>query len=276
MSVPLAPADRALRWGLIILCVLVFVFLLVPVLAVVPLSFNAGSFLTYPMAGFSMRWYEDFFTSPRWLPSLWNSVFIGTIATAIATVLGTAAALGLDRMGGLARQLLNALFLMPVVVPVVVIGSSLYALFAALGLTASYLGVILAHALLGAPFVVITVAATLSGFDRGLLRAALSLGATPFQAFRWITLPLILPGVVSGAIFAFATSFDEIVVTLFLAGPGQRTLPLQMFDGVREQISPTITAAASLLFLISVALVVAVELLRRRSERLRASPGAVP
>jgi putative spermidine/putrescine transport system permease protein len=269
MSLPLAPVDRALRWGLIALCVAIFVFLLVPVLAVIPLSFNAGSFLTYPMAGFSMRWYEDFFTSPRWLPALSNSLFIGSIATLISTLFGTAAALGMDRMGGIPRQILSAVFLMPVVVPVVVIGSSLYALFASLGLTGSYLGLIMAHALLGAPFVVITVAATLAGFDRSLLRAALSLGATPFQAFRRVTLPLILPGVVSGAIFAFATSFDEIVVTLFLAGPQQRTLPLQMFDGVREQISPTITAAATLLFLVSVALVGVIELLRRRTERLR-------
>jgi len=271
MSVPLAPADRAARWALIALCIAVFVFLLVPVLAVIPLSFNAGSFLTYPMSGFSTRWFRDFFTSGRWLPSLGNSLFIGSIATVIATGLGTMAALGLDRMGGWSKQVLNALFLLPVVVPVVVIGSSLYGLFARLGLTASYPGLVVAHALLGAPFVVITVAATLQGFDRGLLRAALSLGATPFQAFRRITLPLILPGVVSGAIFAFATSFDEIVVTLFIAGPHQRTLPLQMFDGVREQISPTITAAATLLFLVSVALVAVVEWLRRRSERLRSA-----
>lgn len=271
MRMPLAPVDRALRWVLIAVCVAVLAFLLVPVLAVIPLSFNAGSYLTYPMSGFSTRWYGDFLTSPRWLPALWNSLLIGSAATIIATVLGTAAALGLERMGGLPRQLLNALFLMPVVVPVVVIGSSLYALFAALGLTASYPGLILAHALLGAPFVVITVSATLSGFDRRLLHAALSLGATPLQAFRRVTLPLILPGVVSGALFAFATSFDEIVVTLFLAGPQQRTLPLQMFDGVREQISPTITAAATLLFLVSVALVAVVEWLRRRSERLRAT-----
>ncbi len=265
----LAPLDRALRFALLALCALVLAFLLLPVLAVVPLSFNAGSFLTYPLAGLSTRWYADFFTSPRWLPALWNSLAIGSVATVLATLLGTAAALGLDRLGGLPRQILHALFILPVVVPVVVIGSSLYALFAALGLTASYLGLMLAHAMLGAPFVVITVAATLQGFDRNLLRAAMGLGAAPFEAFRRVTLPLILPGVVSGAVFAFATSFDEIVVTLFLAGPQQRTLPLQMFDGVREQISPTITAAATLLFLVSLLLVFTVELLRRRTARLR-------
>jgi putative spermidine/putrescine transport system permease protein len=270
VSLPLSRGDRALRAGFLALCAAVLAFLLVPVLAVIPLSFNAGSFLTYPLAGVSTRWYEDFLTSPRWLPALRNSAVIGLAATVVATVLGTAAALGLDRIGGRWRQALNALFVLPVVVPVVVIGSGLYALFAPLGLTNSYLGVILAHALLGAPFVVITVSATLRGFDRNLLRAAMNLGASPVVAFRRVTLPLILPGVVSGAIFAFATSFDEIVVTLFLAGPQQRTLPLHMFDVVREQIIPTITAAATLLFLVSIALVGVVEALRRRTERLRA------
>jgi putative spermidine/putrescine transport system permease protein len=268
-GLPLAPVDRLMRWLLLGLCIAVFAFLLLPVVVVIPLSFNAGSFLTYPLAGWSMRWYIDFATSPRWLPAVANSLLIGSVATVVATALGTAAALGLDRLGGPLRQVLHGIFVLPAVVPVVVIGSSLYALFASVGLTGSYVGLIVAHALLGAPFVVITVSATLAGFDRGLLRAALSLGATPFTAFRVVTLPLIMPGVVSGAIFAFATSFDEIVVTLFLAGPQQRTLPLQMFDGVREQISPTITAAATLLFILSVSLVGAVEMLRRRSERLR-------
>ncbi len=268
MSTPLSRGDRAMLAGFYLFCAAVLGFLLLPVLAVIPLSFNAGSFLTYPMAGWSLRWYEDFFTSARWLASLRNSAVIGAFATVIATMLGTAAALGLDRLGRRWRQVLNALFILPVVVPVIVIGSSLYALFAPLNLTNSYIGLIMAHALLGTPFVVITVSATLRGFDRNLLRAALGLGAAPVAAFRLVTLPLIMPGVVSGAVFAFATSFDEIVVTLFLAGPQQRTLPLQMFDGVREQISPTITAAATLLFLLSVALVGVVELLRRRSERL--------
>lgn len=269
MTSPRSRGDRWLLAGYHAFCALVLAFLLLPVLAVIPLSLNAGSFLTYPMAGWSMRWYEDFFTSARWLSASRNSAFIGAFATLIATALGTAAALGLDHVGRRSRQVLNALFILPVVVPVVVVGSSLYALMAPLGLTNSYAGLIMAHALLGAPFVVITVSATLRGFDRNLLRAALGLGASPLTCFRMVTLPLILPGVVSGAVFAFATSFDEIVVTLFLAGPQQRTLPLQMFDGVREQISPTITAAATLLFLLSVALVGVVELLKRRTERLR-------
>ncbi|BBK41804.1 polyamine ABC transporter permease [Allostella vacuolata] len=269
MRPPRSRGDRALLAAYRLACAAVLAFLLLPVLAVIPLSFNAGSFLTYPMTGWSLRWYEDFFTSARWLAASRNSAFIGVLATILATALGTAAALGLDQLGRRRRQALAAFFILPVVVPVVVIGSSLYALMAPLGLTNGYFGLVMAHALLGAPFVVITVSATLRGFDRNLLRAALGLGAAPLTAFRMVTLPLILPGVVSGAVFAFATSFDEIVVTLFLAGPQQRTLPLQMFDGVREQISPTITAAATLLFLLAVALVGVVELLRRRTERLR-------
>ncbi len=268
-QMPFAPVDRALRWALAGLCALVLAFLLLPVLAVIPLSFNSGTFLVYPLSGFSLRWYQDFFTSPRWLPALGNSLSIGVLATIAATVLGTAAALGLERLGFISRQVFRAVFLLPAVVPVVVAASSLYALLAAIGMHGSYTGLVVAHAMLGTPFVVITVSATLEGFDRGLLRAALSLGATPFMAFRSVTLPLILPGVVSGAVFAFATSFDEIVLTLFMATPQQRTLPLQMFDGVREQMSPTITAAATLLFLLSLALVGVVEMLRRRAERLR-------
>ncbi|MCW8088392.1 ABC transporter permease [Sabulicella glaciei] len=165
-----------------------------------------------------------------------------------------------DRPGGRRpRQALSALFLLPAVVPVVAIGSNLYALLASVRLTGTYAGLVAAHALLGASFVVITLSATLSGFDRGLLRGALSLRATPWQAFRRLTLLLILPGVVSGVTFAFATSFDQVVVTLFLAGPQLRTLPLQIFDGMGEQISPTITAAATLLFLSSLVLVRVVE-----------------
>lgn len=262
-------ADLVLLWLFYGVCGLVLVFLVLPVVVMMPLSFNAGSFLAYPLTGFSLRWYEDFFRSAHWLPSVRNSAVVGAAATLVATVLGTAAALGLAGLGVLTRKLANGLLLLPLVVPLVITGSSLYALFAPLGLTSSLLGLMLAHAVIGAPYVVITVSATLDGFDRTLLRAGLGLGARPVTAFRRITLPLIMPGVMSGAIFAFAASLDEVVVTLLLAGPQQRTLPLQMFDGVREQISPTIAAAATLLVAMSVLLLGAVEVLRRRGARLR-------
>ena len=255
------------------LCALVFLFLVAPIAAIVPLSFNAGSFLTYPVTDFSLRWYEDFFGSSRWLSSLWNSLFVGVITTVLATALGTLAALGLTRLRQPAHRIVAGLVISPIIVPVVILGVGAYFLYAPLGLSNSFVGLVLAHTVLAVPFVVITVTATLQGFDVSLLRAAASLGAPPITAFRRVVLPLILPGVLSGAIFAFATSFDEIVVALFLAGPSQRTLPIQMLNGVREEISPTITAAATVLVLVSALLLTTVEILRRRSARIiRSSP----
>lgn len=251
-------------------CGLVFVFLVLPIAVIVPLSFNAGSFLTFPMPGFSLRWYEDFFTSPKWLAAVYNSFGIGAATTVLATALGTTAAIGLMRLKPRARSVLGAVILAPLIVPVVITGVGVYFLYAPLRLTNNYIGLVLAHTVLAIPFVVLTVSASLHNVDGSLLRAAASLGASPVVAFRRVMLPMILPGVVSGAVFAFATSFDEIVMGLFLAGPTQRTLPIQMFNGVREEISPTITAAATLLVLLSIALLVTIEMLRRRSERFSA------
>ena len=185
-------------------------------------------------------------------------------------LLGTLAALGLAQWRSRWKPLILAVVLSPMVVPVVITAVGLYFFFAPLGLTNSFAGLILAHTALAVPFVVVTVSATLQGFDQTLVRAAASLGATPLDAFRRVTLPLILPGIASGALFAFATSFDEVVVVLFMAGPDQRTLPREMFAGIRENISPAITAAAALLTLFSVALLASLEALRRRGERLRA------
>jgi len=263
-----SPLQRALRFGYFGFCALVFIFLVVPIVAVVPLSFNSGTFLTYPLEGFSLRWYDDFFTSPRWLPSLRNSVVVGIATTAIATPLGTLAALGLVRVDFRLKPVVVGLLISPLIVPVIITAIGIYFVYSPLGLTSSRLGLVLAHTVLATPFVVVVVHATLQGFDPALWRAGLSLGAPPFVVFRQIVLPLIAPGVIAGAIFAFTTSFDEIVTTIFIAGPEQRTLPLQMFEGVREQISPTITAAATLLIVVSVVMLGAIEALRRRSARV--------
>ncbi|HEV8256122.1 MAG TPA: ABC transporter permease [Casimicrobiaceae bacterium] len=262
--------QQALRFGYYGFCALVFIFLVVPIVAVVPLSFNSGTFLTYPLEGFSLRWYDDFFTSPRWLPALRNSVVVGIFTTAIATPLGTLAAFGLVRAQFRLKPLVVGLLISPLIVPVIITAIGIYFVYSPLGLTSSRLGLVLAHTVLATPFVVVVVHATLQGFDPALWRAALSLGAPPLAVFRKVILPLIAPGVISGAIFAFTTSFDEIVTTIFIAGPEQRTLPLQMFDGVREQISPTITAAATLLIAVSVVMLGAIEVLRRRSARIYA------
>ena len=260
--------QHALRFGYYGFCALVFMFLVVPIVAVVPLSFNSGTFLTYPLEGFSLRWYDDFFTSPRWLPALRNSIIVGIATTAIATPLGTLAALGLVRAQFRLKPLVVGLLISPLIVPVIITAIGIYFVYSPLGLTSSRLGLVLAHTVLATPFVVVVVHATLQGFDPALWRAGLSLGAPPFVVFRQIVLPLIAPGVIAGAIFAFTTSFDEIVTTIFIAGPEQRTLPLQMFEGVREQISPTITAAATLLIVVSVVMLGAIEALRRRSARV--------
>jgi putative spermidine/putrescine transport system permease protein len=261
--------QRLARIGLASLTALVLFFLVVPILIIVPLSFSSGSFFFYPLPGLSLRWYRDFFSSSFWLPSVWNSLIVGTSATLLATSLGTLAAIGMWRTRFPGQALLLAVLISPMVVPVIIVAVGVYFAFAPLGLNDNYAGLILAHTTLAVPFVVITVLATLAGFDRTLLRAAASLGAPPLTTFRRVMLPLILPGVVSGAVFAFAASFDEVVVALLIAGPGQRTLPRQMFAGINENISLTITAAATMLIAISVAFMVLVGWLQRRGERLR-------
>jgi putative spermidine/putrescine transport system permease protein len=265
---PYTPAGHVARYGYWALCAAIFAFLVLPIAAIIPLSFNAGSFLSYPLAGVSLRWYRELVASAHWTAALRNSLIVATVATALATPLGTLAALGLTRLSPRLRPLVMGVLVAPMVVPVIVLATGVYFLYAPLNLTDSYLGLILAHTTLATPFVVLVVNASLQSFDSGLLRAAASLGATPRYAMLKVLLPLIGPGVAAGAIFAFMTSFDEIVTAIFLAGPEQRTLPLQMFDGVREQISPTITAAATVLIVTSVLLLGTVELLRRRGARL--------
>ena len=247
----------------------VFFFLLAPILAIVPLSFNSREFLTYPLSGFSLRWYEQFFSSAEWMRAFENSFIVGTASTLIATALGTLAALGLTQADFRGKDLIMALLLSPMIVPVIIVAVGFYFFFAPLGLTGTYLGLILAHAALGAPFVVVTVVATLQGFDRSLMRAAASLGAGPVTTFFRVVLPLIGPGVASGALFAFATSFDEVVVVLLVAAPEQRTLPREMFSGIRENFSPVITAVATVMIAVSIVLLVTLEALRRRSEAMR-------
>jgi putative spermidine/putrescine transport system permease protein len=263
--------ERVTRIGLAVLTGAVLVFLVAPILTIVPLSFSSGSFFYYPLPGFSLRWYEDFFSSSFWLPSLTNSLIIGISATVLATGLGTLAALGIWRARFPAQALVLALLIAPMVVPVIIVAVGVYFAFAPFGLTDGYLGLILAHTTLGVPFVVITVLATLASFDRTLICAAENLGASQIETFRRVTLPLILPGVASGAVFAFASSFDEVVVALLIAGPGQRTLPRQMFAGINDNISLTIAAAATMLIAISLLLMIAVGWLQRRSARMRQS-----
>lgn len=255
---------------------LVLLFLILPILVIVPLSFNAEPFFSFTEGmlrlqpeAWSLRWYEQVFDDPRWLLAIRNSFVIGVFATLLATVLGTCAAVGLARAEMPLRRFITALLLSPMIVPLIITAAGMFFFYSSLNLAGSYLGVIIAHAALGTPFVIITVTATLAGFDYSLARAALNLGASPLRVFLDVILPLIRPGVISGALFAFITSFDEVVVVLFMAGPQQRTIPRQMFSGLREQINPSILAVATLLILLSIVLLLTLELLRRRSQRLR-------
>ena len=310
-------------YGYRIFCALILAFLIAPIIAVVPLSFNSQPYFTYPMEGFSMRWYYDFFnmcstqdivadyemrfaageitdnpcpktTTDRWLVTVNNSIIVAVFATILATTLGTIAAMGLSKGRFPGKGIVQAVLISPMIVPLVITAVGLFFFYSSvdpglrgfmeatginwftsnvlgfeLGLTNNLMGLIIAHATLGIPFVVITVTATMVSYNQNLTRAALSLGSGPVRSFFKVTLPLITPGIFSGGLFAFITSFDEVILVLFLAGPEERTLPRQMFSGIREQLSPTIAAAAGLLVLLAIILMVIMELLRRRGERLR-------
>lgn len=257
-------ADKLGWYALRIFCIAVLVFLLLPILVIIPLSFSSSTFLSYPMPGWSLRWYENLFTSDEWIRATRNSFIVAPLATLLATVLGTLAAVGLARVQFFGKGVLMSLLIAHMVVPVVVVGVSTYLFFVQIGLADTYLGLVLVHAALGAPFVLTTVLATLQSFNHNLVRASLGLGAPPLTTFFRVTLPIIAPGVISGALFAFATSFDEVVVTLFIAGPSQVTLPRQMFTGIRENISPTIAAVATLLIIFTTLLMLALEWIRGR------------
>ncbi|NOC90443.1 MULTISPECIES: ABC transporter permease [Ruegeria] len=270
-----------------VICGAIFVFLITPILVVLPLSFNAQDFFTFTPEmlrldpeGYSLKHYRDFFTNNEWQRSFKNSLIIAPIATVISVTLGTLAAIGLSQSHVPGRRAIMGILISPMIVPLIISATGMFFFYSdigrflegTLGMNKNFVGylkVILAHAVLGIPFVIITVTATLVGFDRSLTRAAANMGAGPVRTFFKIQMPLILPGVISGGLFAFITSFDEVVVVLFVGSASQKTLPWQMFTGLREQISPTILAVATILVVLSIALLTTVELLRRRSERLR-------
>ena len=259
-------------------CGLVFFFLIAPLFVILPLSFNAEQYIHFSAKmlaldpeGFSLRWYEDMIygTKNPWGLATKNSLIIAFFATIGSTILGTVAALGLSSRHMPYKAAFMALLISPMIVPLIISGTAIFFFMAKVGLAATHTGIVLSHIILGTPFVVITVTATLSGFDHSVTRAAASLGSNPVNTFMKITLPLIMPGVISGALFAFVTSFDEVVVVLFLAGLENTTIPIQMWVGLREQLSPTIMAVATCLIVMSTLILVTAELLRRRSERLR-------
>ena len=278
------------------ICGLIFLFLILPIIVVLPLSFNVEPYFSFTTGmlnfnpeAYSLRWYEDIlrngmsapdepfgwawlvdtWNNGQWIRAIRNSFFIGICATLLSTALGTLAAIGLSSSEMPYRRLVMSILISPMIVPLIITAAGMFYFYSQVHLSQTYLGVIMAHAVLGTPFVIITVTATLVGFDKSLVRASQSLGAGAVTTFRKVQMPLIVPGVISGGLFAFITSFDEVVAVLFLASPEQRTIPRQMWSGIREQISPTILAVATLLVILSIILLTVLELLRRRSERLR-------
>ena len=270
-----------------IFCGIIFIFLIMPILVVMPLSFNSQDFFTFTPEmlkfepeGYSLKHYRDFFTNNEWQRSFKNSLLIAPVATLVSVSLGTLAAIGLSQSHVPFKRAIMAILISPMIVPLIISATGMFFFYShvgnfledRIGLDKNFVGyvkVILAHSVLGIPFVIITVTATLVGFDSSLTRAAANMGANPVKTFFKIQMPLILPGVISGGLFAFITSFDEVVVVMFVGSTNQKTLPWQMFTGLREQISPTILAVATILVAISIALLITIEMLRRRSERLR-------
>jgi len=250
-------------------CTLILIYLLLPMLAIVPLSFNAEPFFSYPIREFSLRWYYDFFHSSEWLLALKNSLLVAGSVVVLATVLGTLAALGLTLANFPLKGFIVALLISPMMVPHIITGVGLFFFFAMFNLVNTLTGLVLAHTLVATPFVVMTVSVTLANFNTNLIRAASNLGAGPVVVFRRVILPLILPGVLSGALFAFVASFDELIIAILMAGSETRTLPRQMWSGVREEVSPVITAVATMLMAFAIIAMLTTEWLRRRGERMR-------
>ncbi len=263
------PRTPVARWVLYVIVGLIILYLVFPILVVIPLSFSSARYLTFPPPGLSVQWYHKFFTRSDWRDAAFLSIWIGLSVMVAATVLGTAASLGLVRGRFRGRQSINTFLVSPMVVPSIIVAIGIYFFYARIGLIGHPIALIMAHTALAVPFVVVNVSATLYGFDERLEFAAMNLGANRWRTFWQVTLPIIRPGVLAGALFAFITSFDELIVALFVSGTGAVTLPRKMWDSIRFEIDPTIAAVSTILIVFTGTLFLSAELLRRRSERLR-------
>lgn len=264
---PIPHEDRVWRMIVRVFCIVGAAYLILPSLVVIPLSFTSGDLLTYPLPGLSLKYYKEFFTSSLWLPASKNSIMVALAVTFISGVLGIPAAIGLARLRSRLRAPLLLFIAAPLAMPSVILAVAFFLFYSLLDMTGTLISLILAHTVLAVPFVVLVVGAALQGYDYNLNRAAASLGARPLLVFRKVTLPIMAPGIMTAALFAFVTSFDELIVALFLSGPRQYTLPRQIYSGVRDSINPTIAVVATLLIAAAIAFVALVEWLRRRSNR---------
>lgn len=255
---------RIWSWVARTIGVLILLFLLLPLFAIIPLAFNAGSIVAYPMTGVSTRWFQAVAETPRWATAVGNSLIVGVATVVISTPLGTLAALGLDRLRFWGKSMLMALLISPMIVPIIITAVGIYFFFAPLGLANNLWGLILAHSAIAVPYVLVSVSAVATQRNKGLERAASSLGASPLVVFRRVTIPMIAPGIISGAIFAFATSFDEVVIAMMITGPDQRTLPRELLSGTRENLDPGILAVGTIIIAISAGLLLAMNVFGRR------------
>ena len=283
------PTQRTYYYAYLFFCFLVFFFLIAPLVAIIPISFSKSPFMLFTEGmlawppdpeAWSLRWYrymvgiceDKVLTTPcgnKWMRGTVNSFFVGSISTILATALGTLAALGLSRPHMPFKGLIMSILISPMIVPLIITAAGMFFFYAKINLVYTFTGIILAHVALSTPFVVITVTATLVGFDTNMTKASQSLGARPMRTFFKVIMPLILPGVISGALFAFITSFDEVVIVMFMASLDQLTIPKQMWAGIRQEISPVILCMATCLVALSIFLLTTVELLRRRSDKMR-------
>ena len=253
------------RLLLLALGALTVFFLMAPTLVVVPMSFTASNALTFPPEGFSTRWYEKMVTDPQWSTGFVNSAQVAFLTAILATALGTLAALGTVRGRFPGRSAVNALVLSPLIVPVIIIAIGMFSVFVRWKIAGSVVGLVLAHTALAMPFVVVNVATSLRTIDRNLELAAQSLGAGPIRTFRRITLPLILPGVLAGGLFAFITSWDEVVVSIFLTSARFRTLPAEMWEQVRQVVDPTVAAVSTTLLAVTTTVLLLAFVVRRQA-----------
>jgi putative spermidine/putrescine transport system permease protein len=265
------PRRSGTSWALAVLAGLVFLYLIFPILIVIPLSFSSGTYLSFPPPGFGLRWYQNFFGRSDWLDAASLSIWIAGAVMCLATALGAPAAIALVRSRFPGKNLIVGFIISPLIAPVIIVAIGIYFFYARLGLVGNPFALVIAHTCLAVPFVVINVSAALQGFDERLEHAAMNLGATPWRTFWQVTFPVIRPGVLAGALFAFISSFDELVVALFVSGSTAVTLPRKMWESIRFEIDPTIAAVSTILVVLTGMVFLSAELLRRRSERLRSS-----
>jgi putative spermidine/putrescine transport system permease protein len=263
------PKDFQNRVYLYTFSALVFIFLIAPILVIIPVSFNTSAYLDFPPKGFTLKWYAAYFNDPVWMSSTWRSFRVASWVALLSSVIGTCAAFSLVRGRYRGKDFFMSLLICPLMVPIIVKAVGFYYFFSKLRLVGTELGLVLAHTCTGLPYIVVVVSSALVTFDINLEKASLNLGANRLRTFFKVTFPIIRPAILSGALFAFFSSFDDLIIAIFLCGVNAITLPKKMWDGIRFELNPTITAVASILILVSILILLFVEILRRSKEHFK-------